>query len=158
MLLLASLSWGVSAALSKVALEQLAPLDLLAIEVATGALSLCAVAIARGACPRRPHPAVVLLGVLEPGLSFLLYDVGLAHTTATHGALLLSTETVFTVALAIVLLGERLDARLSIALAAIALLNERLGLGQLVGGGFIVTAATLAVLGAKPDPTSANTG
>jgi drug/metabolite transporter (DMT)-like permease len=117
-LLLASLSWGIATALSKVAIAQLAPLDLFAIEVSTGAVCLGIAAFLRGARPGWPSASVVLLGVLEPGLAFVLFDIGIAHTAATDGALLLSTDTLFTVALAAAFLGERLDRRLRIALAA----------------------------------------
>jgi drug/metabolite transporter (DMT)-like permease len=117
-LLLASLSWGIATALSKVAVAQLAPLDLFAIEVSTGAVCLGIAAFLRGARPGWPSAAVVLLGVLEPGLAFVLFDIGIAHTAATDGALLLSTDTLFTAGLAAALLGERLDRRLRVALAA----------------------------------------
>ena len=118
LLLLAALSWGLSAALTKVALEQVSPLDLFAVEVAMGALVLCAAALARGARPSRPSIAVLALGILDPGLAILLFDFGLVHTAATHGALLLATDSLFTVALAVVLLGERMGGRVAVALAA----------------------------------------
>jgi drug/metabolite transporter (DMT)-like permease len=73
-LVLASVCWGVSTALSKVAIAQLGPVDLFAIEVSTGAVCLGVAALARGARPGRPSAQVVLLGVLEPGLAFLLFD------------------------------------------------------------------------------------
>src|SRR3954452_14345684 len=103
---LASLSWGLSSALSKVAVEQLTSLDLFGVEVATGALCLGVAALARGARPRRPSPELVALGVLEPGLAFLLFDLLIVHTAATHAALLLATDTLFTVALAWAFLNE----------------------------------------------------
>jgi drug/metabolite transporter (DMT)-like permease len=118
LLLLASLSWGVSTALTKVALEQLAPLDLFGIEVTTGAVCLGAIALARGARPSRPSASVLLLGALEPGLAFVLFDVGVARTSATHGALLLATDSLFTALLAAALLGERFDRGLKLALVA----------------------------------------
>jgi|1186.fasta_scaffold08222_2 drug/metabolite transporter (DMT)-like permease len=152
MLLLASVSWGVSAALSKVALEQLTPLDLFGVQVATGALVLCAVALLRGARPARPSAVVLFLGVLEPGLSFLLFDVGLEHTAATHGALLLATDSLFTVALAVALLRERLDTRLGMALAAGfvgAVLVSLHGGGSMssLAGDLLIVAAALAAAG-----------
>jgi drug/metabolite transporter (DMT)-like permease len=148
LLLLAAVSWGLATALTKVALEQLAPLDLFGVEVAVGALVLGAVALARGARPSRPSGAALGLGVLNPGLSFLLFDVGLAHTAATHGALLLATDSLFTVALATVLLGERLGGRLAVALAAgfagSALLSLKGGGMSTVGGDMLVVAAALS--------------
>ena len=83
----------------------------------TGALCLGGAALARGARPARPS-AAVLLGVLEPGVAYLLFDVGIAHTAATHGALLLDIDSVFTIALAAALLGERIYLLVAFALAA----------------------------------------
>jgi len=51
-------------------------------------------------------------------LAILLFNVGLAHAAATQGALLVSTDSLFTVALATVLLRKRLNRRLGLALAA----------------------------------------
>src|SRR5947209_2124933 len=106
LLLLASLSSGLATALSKVALKHVTSLDLFAVDITLGAVFLSIVAFARGARPARPAPVVVLLGILEPGLAYLLFDIGLTHTAATHGALLLTTDTLFTVGLAATLLGE----------------------------------------------------
>ncbi len=151
-LVLASLSWGVSTALSKVAIEQITPLDLFGIEVTTGALCLGGAALARGARPSRPSPGVLFLGVLEPGLAFLLFDIGIAHTAATHGALLLSTDSVFTIALAAALLGERPDRRLGFALAVgvagsvlVSLHSD--GSMASLGGDVLVVAASLSAAG-----------
>jgi drug/metabolite transporter (DMT)-like permease len=118
MLIAAAASWGLATALSKVALAQLAPLDLFAIEVCIGAVGLCTLALWRGARPSRPNVALLALGVLEPGIAFALFDFGIDHTAATHASLLLSTEAIFTVSLAALMLGERLNARLAAALAA----------------------------------------
>jgi drug/metabolite transporter (DMT)-like permease len=151
-LLVAALCWGVSTALSKVAIAQLAPVDLFAIEVSTGAVCLGVAALARGARPGRPDGRVMLLGVLEPGLAFLLFDVGIAHTAATDGALLLSTDSLFTAGLAAAFLGERLGPRLRLALAAgvagsvLVSLNAGGGMGSLAGDA-LVLAASLSAAG-----------
>jgi drug/metabolite transporter (DMT)-like permease len=151
-LLLASLCWGVSTALSKVAIGQITPLDLFAIEVTTGASCLGVAALLRGARPGRPSAAVVLLGVLEPGIAFLLFDIGIAHTAATDGALLLATDSLFTAALAAALLGERLGPRLRVALAAgvagsVLVSLHAGGSESSVAGDLLVLAASLAAAG-----------
>src|SRR5206468_2430567 len=66
----AALSWGLSAAVSKIALEQLGPLDLLAVEVGVGAAVLVPASLMRTSGICRPRAVYLLLGVLEPGLSF----------------------------------------------------------------------------------------
>jgi drug/metabolite transporter (DMT)-like permease len=149
---LAALCWGVSTALSKLAVEQITSLDLFAVEVSTGALFLGAAAYARGARPRLPSREVVALGVIEPGLAFLLFDIGITHTAATHGALLLSTDTLFTIALAWALLDERIDRRIVIALAAglagsvLVSLSGDGGMSTLTGD-LLVVAASLSAAG-----------
>jgi O-acetylserine/cysteine efflux transporter len=140
------MSWGVSAALSKVALERMTPLDLFGIELVTGALVLGAVALGRGAHVRRPGAAVLLLGALEPGVTFLLFDAGIGRTTASHAAVLLSTDSLFTVALAALALGERLDRRLAIALAAgfagtTLVASRGGGMSSLLGDALVIAAS-----------------
>jgi drug/metabolite transporter (DMT)-like permease len=114
MLLLAGLSWGAAAALSKVALAQLAAADLFGIEVAVSAPPLILLALSRGARPSRPDPLLVLLGLLEPGLTYLLFDVGVTRTAASHASLLLAADAPTTLLLAWLFLRERVD----IAMAA----------------------------------------
>jgi drug/metabolite transporter (DMT)-like permease len=151
-LLLAAFCWGVSLALSKVAIAQLTPVDLFAIEVSTGAVFLGIAALVRGARPSRPSGSVLLLGLLEPGLAFLLFDIGLAHTAATDGALLISTDSLFTAGLAAAFLGERLGPRLRLALAAgvagsvLVSLDAGGGMTSL-GGDVLVLAASLSAAG-----------
>src|SRR4051794_27710977 len=152
MLALAALSWGVASALSKVAVEQLTSLDLFAVEVATGALCLGGAALARGSRPRLPGAELVVLGGLNPGLAFLLFDIGIARTTATHAPLLLSTDTLFTAALAWAILHERLDRRLALALgfgvAGSALVSLAGGGGMSsLAGDLLVVAASLSAAG-----------
>jgi hypothetical protein len=96
----AALSSGLSSATSKIALGQLAPIDLFAAEVGTGAAMLIPLAAARARGLRRPRFRYLLLGVLEPSVSFLMIDLGLSQTSATHAALLLASETLFVVVLA----------------------------------------------------------
>jgi drug/metabolite transporter (DMT)-like permease len=151
-LLLAALCWGVSTAFSKVAIAQLTPVDLFAIEVTTGALFLGVAALVRGARPAWPDRRVVLLGVLEPGLAFLLFDIGIVHTAATDGALLLSTDSLFTAGLAAAFLGERLGPRLRLALAAgvagsvLVSLDASGGMSSLMGD-VLVLAGSLSAAG-----------
>jgi drug/metabolite transporter (DMT)-like permease len=151
-LLIASLCWGVSTALSKVAIAELTPVDLFAIEVSTGAACLGVAALMHGARPRRPSAAVLLLGVLEPGLAYLLFDLGIARTAATDGALLVSTDSLFTAALATAFLGERLAPRLRLALAAgmagsvLVSLNAEGGMSSLTGD-LLVLAGSLSAAG-----------
>lgn len=100
-----------------VALRTLRPADLLAVELAGSALVLSAVAAGSGRLPGTARCARWRRGAVSPGLSFLLGDLGLARTTAASGSLLLGTDTVVTVLLAVLVLGDRLSWAVGGALA-----------------------------------------
>ena len=113
----ACISWGLSTALTKVVLEQLTPVDLFGIEVAVSAAPLALLALVRGARPGGPSPVLLLLGVLEPGLTYLLFDLGVERTAASHAALLLALDAPATLVLAVAFLSERVDLPLAASLA-----------------------------------------
>jgi drug/metabolite transporter (DMT)-like permease len=158
----AALAWGLSAATSKIALERLGPIDLMAIEVGTGAAVLIPLAALRTRSGR-PRLVFLVLGVLEPGLSFLLFDVGLSRTSATHAALLLACETLFVVVLARIALRERISPGLAVAVGAgfggamLIALEPGGPAASLLGDGLVLAASALAagyaVLARKVAPT-----
>jgi drug/metabolite transporter (DMT)-like permease len=163
LLMLACVSWGLSTALTKIALDQLTPVDLFGIEIVVSAVPLVLLALARGARPGRPNPAVLLLGVLEPGLTYLLFDLGVRRTAASHAALLLALDAPVTLVLAVAFLRERVDLWLLASLAAgvggSVLVTWRAdGAGSSLTGdvlviGSAVTAAAFAVLARHVAPT-----
>jgi drug/metabolite transporter (DMT)-like permease len=135
-ILASAVGFGVGTALSVVALHGLRPADLLAVELGGSAVILLVVAAALGRLRRRGAVRAMAQGALTPGLAFLLGDLGLARTTAASGSLLLSTEAVLTVGLAVLVLGERIGAAAATALAC--------GVG----------GAVLVALGAQPAPAT----
>jgi drug/metabolite transporter (DMT)-like permease len=114
--LASAVGFGVATALSVLALQGLRPADLLAVELGGSALVLVGVAAATDRFHRRGAARALAQGMLTPGLSFLLGDLGLARTTATSGSLLLGSEALLTVGLAVIVLRERLDATAATAL------------------------------------------
>ena len=108
-LMLACLSWGFSTAFTKIVLDQLTPVDLFGIEILVGAIPLAFLAVARGVRLGRPDPLLLVLGVLEPGFTYVLFDVGVQRTTASHAALLLALDSPATLVLAVMFLRERID-------------------------------------------------
>jgi drug/metabolite transporter (DMT)-like permease len=108
----ATACWGVGTVLSKQALDRgLAPLTLLAVElVASSALlgTFAGVRRARGDVAERPDRRLVLLGLLNPGLAYLLGLLGLLTVSASLSVLLWATEPVLILLLAVAWLGERL--------------------------------------------------
>lgn len=120
-LVLAAAAWGLGTVLSKRAVAELAPLVLLAIQLAS---SLAVVAVVRGITRRRPAGPVparlAWLGVLNPGIAYGLSLVGLTQITASLSVLLWALEPILILALAAVVLGERMG-RTAIALSLLAL-------------------------------------
>jgi drug/metabolite transporter (DMT)-like permease len=130
----AALSWGLAIVLTKITLEQLAPLDVLFVELVVGAAFLWLVLLRRGGPGAlRRWRAFACLGLLEPGLSFVAGDFGLNLTGAADGAFLLASESLFAIALAWVVLGERLGG-LAAAAAAVGFAGSVL-IGVAAGGG-----------------------
>ncbi len=144
----ACISWGLSTTLTKVVLEQLTPVDLFGIEVVVSAVPLALLALLRGARPGRPSPVLLLLGVLEPGLTYLLFDLGIRRTAASHAALLLALDAPATLLLAVAFLRERVDLLLvtSLALGAggtVLVTSRAGGADSSVAGDILVIGSTL---------------
>lgn len=119
MLTVAAASWGVTTSLSEMVLHHLRPADLLVVELLTSSTVLSLLSVLRRGPRRlvRPRP-FLLLGLIEPGLLFLLFDVGLRRTSAVSAGLLVSTQALFGVLAAAIVLRERLIPATLVALAA----------------------------------------
>jgi drug/metabolite transporter (DMT)-like permease len=112
----AAASWGLSAVLTKVSLAQLAPLDLFGIELTAAAALMWGGLLLRGlAGLPAGWRTFAVLGAFEPALAFALFNLGLSRTGAADGAILLATESVFTVLLGRLVLGERMSGRTAAA-------------------------------------------
>ncbi|MBJ7600930.1 DMT family transporter [Candidatus Nephthysia bennettiae] len=108
-LVLSALLFGVGTAFAVFALRALTAFDLLAVEIGSATVTLWVALAVLGPRTTRRWPIYALLGLLEPALSFALYNSGLAQTSATHGALLESLDGLFVVILGTLLLRERLN-------------------------------------------------
>lgn len=151
---MAATSWAIATVLTKVALNELAPLDVLGIELASSAIAMGFLLAARGG-PYLPAawPVFMVIGVLEPGLSFGLFDFGLARTGAADGAILIASQSLVGVLLARALLGERISpvtrAAVAVGFAGSALVGlAQTGHGATFGGDLLVLAASAAAAGA----------
>lgn len=109
-LVAAAACWGIGTVVSKQAVAELPPMTLLSVQLATSVAFLLAVARVRG----RPHaktPTTLLLarlGLLNPGLAYALSLAGLSQISASLSVLLWATEPILILALAAMVLGERL--------------------------------------------------
>ena len=132
----AALSWGLATVMSKSALDHFAPTFLLVVQLAASVVCLWGVIYARKkpTCPIawRTVARFASLGLLEPGLAYLLDLLGLEHTQASTATLILSTESLMIMALSALLFGERLSVRFML-LSIIA-----------VGGLYLALGASLA--------------
>ncbi|MFI6070573.1 DMT family transporter [Actinoplanes sp. NPDC051343] len=153
-LLLAAAVYGVSTTMSVVALRAVRPVDLLAVEISGAAVALLVAAAVRGRLHRRGALRQMLVGVLVPGLAFLLGDLGLARTSASSGSLLLAAEPLLSVLLALAVLRERLSGRAAAALvlglgggALVALRPGRSpGAGTTLGNVLVLLAVVASAL------------
>ena len=148
--LVAATSWAAATVLTKVTLRELSPLDLLGVELGSSAVAMVCLLVARGRpfLPRNWR-MFALLGVLEPGLSFGLFDFGLSRTGAADGAILIASQSLFGVLLARALLGERVSpvTRVAVAIgfAGSALVGlAETGHGASLSGDLLVLAASAA--------------
>ena len=137
LLVLAAVSWGASTSTTVVALREFDALQLLLVEVAVSAIVLHAAAYTRRG--RRPSRTAAVrrgrwLGLLEPGLAYLLVNLGLERTSAASGSLIEGLEAVAVAVLAVVVLGERLDRRVVVALALGAVGGGVLAVGEGTAG------------------------
>lgn len=108
-LLVAVVSWGISNPLADLAITQFSPLFLSLIECGVGFLFLLLVTLIKRVKPNIPWRLIIPIGVLQPGLAWLLGNTGYTHETASTGVLILTGETLFTVLLGILWLGDRLS-------------------------------------------------
>lgn len=116
----ATACWGGGTVLSKQVLDRgVAPLTLLAIELAASTLLLGLGSVVLGVRPNW-SPALgrlALLGVLNPGVAYALGLLGLVTITASLSVLLWATEPVLIMLLAVLFLRERIAATTVIAVA-----------------------------------------
>lgn len=108
-LLAAVISWGISNPLADLAITQFSPLFLSLIECGVGFLFLLIVTIIKRVRPNIPWRMIIPIGILQPGLAWLLGNTGYTHETASTGVLILTGETLFTVLLGMLWLGDRLS-------------------------------------------------
>lgn len=106
-LLLAAAFFGVAPTGTKYALGGFGPVTAMLIELSAAAVLLWIVLLRRGYRPLLDRRRVMVLGLLEPGLAYLLFSFGLQLTTASNAALVTGLECGFVVVLAALFLHER---------------------------------------------------
>jgi drug/metabolite transporter (DMT)-like permease len=109
-LVLAAACWGTGTVVSKQAVAEISPLTLLPIQLAVSVAFLLVLTRARGISLPGGREGRLLgrLGLLNPGLAYALSLIGLTEITASLSVLLWATEPLFILALAAIVLGDRI--------------------------------------------------
>jgi O-acetylserine/cysteine efflux transporter len=145
-LVVAAALWGAAITGTKYAVRGFGPATLLAVELLFATVVLWVMLLRRGYRPPSSWRLTTALGVLEPGLAYLCQTFGLTRTSAGNGALIAGLEAPLVVALALLVLSERLTARLGVSL-----IGGLLGVAVLDAGGWMSGAIfgdVLVLLGA----------
>lgn len=119
-LVLAAACWGVGTVVSKQALDELAPVVLLLVQLTVSVTFLLLISSSgrrRQAVTGSERLRAMGLGLLNPGLSYALALVGLSTIAASTSVLIWASEPALIVILALVVLHERLTPRLGMAIA-----------------------------------------
>jgi drug/metabolite transporter (DMT)-like permease len=103
--------YGLTIVLTKGALEQIPPFTLLCIQTASSVLVFWAIIIFQGIqVPLEWNILKLsLIGLLEPGLSYIFGVFGLSLTTASNATFINTTEPIVTIALSWLILRERIN-------------------------------------------------
>lgn len=113
----AAASWGVATVISKRAVDEIPPLTLLPIQLIVSVAVLGALIRAQGLrvgwSPEMRRLGAI--GILNPGVSYSLGLLGLAHITASLSVLLWAVEPLMILALAWWFLGDRITTPLAVA-------------------------------------------
>ena len=113
-LVVATVIWGASTVVSKRAVDEVAPLTLLPIQLLVSVTTLAVTMAIGGSRPWARHTPRVrrlaLLGVLNPGLAYALSLIGLTQITASLSVLIWAAQPVMILIFAVVILRERIAA------------------------------------------------
>lgn len=122
LLIVACALWGGATVLNKALLTSIPPVTLLVIQLASSAIALWTVFfLGRGrSAPMSLILPLVLLGVLNPGISYTLGLIGLSRSSASVSTLLWAAEPLMILGLAAIFLREPMTGRLlSVMLAGL---------------------------------------
>jgi drug/metabolite transporter (DMT)-like permease len=168
-LILAATCWGIGTVVSKAALAELAPLTLLAVQLGSSLVVLAVLLRAQhtpvlAAVPTR----IGRLGLLNPGIAYALSLLGLVTISASLSVLLWALEPLLIVALAGVVLRERITPGfIALSLVAVtgmvivlwdpgATAGELIGVALTIAG--VVCCAVYSVLTRRFIPEAEETG
>ena len=146
-LVLAATCWGLGTVISKGALDEMAPLTLLPIQLASSLVVLALLMRRQGVSLRGGGPPLLgRLGLLNPGIAYALSLIGLTTITASLSVLLWAFEPLLILVLAAWFLGERITLSF-VALSMVAVLGMVVVLYEPSIGSSQLIGVTLTVVG-----------
>lgn len=98
-MMLSMVGWGIGNPIGDIAVEFIDPISVFVIELASGLLLFFALALVmpslRAAIKQVPWKLALPFGLIQPGLAYLLGNIGWQYGTVTTGAILMSSEVIF---------------------------------------------------------------
>jgi drug/metabolite transporter (DMT)-like permease len=98
-MILAMVGWGVANPIGDIAIDFIDPISFFVIEIVSGLFLFFIVALVvpslRKAIRQVPWGIALPFGLIQPGLAYLLGNIGWQYGTVTTGAILMSSEVIF---------------------------------------------------------------
>lgn len=108
-LIASTICWGFAGPLSDIAIEYFTPSALTAIQTFSALIFIIAVLSIKGHRLKVPWRLALLLGFLEPAMSFYFGNLGFERGSVAIGAVILGTEPLFVALFGVILLKEKLN-------------------------------------------------
>lgn len=119
-MVLAMVGWGVANPIGDIAIEFIDPISFFVIEIVSGLFLFIILALVvpslRKAIRQVPWRIALPFGLIQPGLAYLLGNIGWQYGTVTTGAILMSSEVIFLAIGGALFLREKLNAWSLVAL------------------------------------------
>lgn len=98
-MMLSMVGWGIGNPIGDIAVEFIDPVSVFVIELVSGLLLFFVAALVlpslRSAIKQVPWKIAIPFGLIQPGLAYLLGNIGWQYGTVTTGAILMSSEVIF---------------------------------------------------------------
>ncbi len=101
-------SWGAANPLADIALREMSVSHMLMVEIGAGLVVLSVIAIFRGLSFKINWKWAALLGILQPGLTFLFGNIGYVTGTVVTGLIIMASEVLILALFGILFLRERI--------------------------------------------------
>jgi drug/metabolite transporter (DMT)-like permease len=112
-MMLSMVGWGIGNPIADIAIDYIDPVSFFVIEIISGLVLFFVVALGipslRTAIRQVPWKLALPFGLIQPGLAYLLGNIGWQYGTVTTGAILMSSEVIFLALGGAIFLREKLS-------------------------------------------------